>query len=82
MKSNLAKNRLDCHFSTENGVNNLPIQINVFGGDPSFIAALSVLDLENPEANGQVYSDWASSVRDFPDVIDQKVGATYVLGVS
>ncbi|KAM4528425.1 complement component C7 [Odontesthes bonariensis] len=62
-----------------NSVNKLPIKVNVFGGDPAFIASLSVVDLENPEANGQVYSDWASSVRDFPDVIDQKLRPLYEL---
>ncbi|XP_041826210.1 complement component 7b [Melanotaenia boesemani] len=57
----------------------MPIKVHVFGGDPSFIAALSVLDLENPEANGQIYSEWASSVRDFPDIIDQKLEPLYEL---
>ncbi|XP_029024267.1 complement component 7b isoform X2 [Betta splendens] len=54
-------------------VNKMPIKINIIGGDPSFIAALSVLDLENPEANGKLYNNWASSVKDFPEVINQKL---------
>ncbi|XP_056259013.1 complement component 7b [Seriola aureovittata] len=60
-------------------VNKMPIKVNIFGGDLSFIAALSVLDLENPEANGEVYDNWASSVKDFPDVIDQKLRPLYEL---
>lgn len=51
----------------------MPIKVNIFGGDPTFIGALSVLDLENPEANGEVYDNWAASVKDFPEIIDQKV---------
>lgn len=54
-------------------VNNMPITVDIFGGDPTFTASLSVLDLENPEANGEIYANWASSVKDFPQVIDQKV---------
>ncbi len=51
----------------------MPIKVNVFGGDVAFIGALSSLDLENPETNGEIYDNWASSVKDFPEVIDQKV---------
>lgn len=51
----------------------MPIKVNVFGGDPQFIGALSVLDLQKPEANGEIYNNWASSVKDFPSVINQKV---------
>ncbi|XP_026195644.1 complement component C7 [Anabas testudineus] len=60
-------------------VNKMPIKVNVFGGDPAFIGALSVLDLDNPEANGEVYDNWASSVRDFPEVINQKLRPLYEL---
>ncbi|XP_041666399.1 complement component 7b isoform X2 [Cheilinus undulatus] len=57
----------------------MPIKVNVFGGDPSFMAALSVLDLENPEANGEIYDNWASSVKDFPEVVDKKLRPLYEL---
>ncbi|XP_044030059.1 complement component 7b isoform X3 [Siniperca chuatsi] len=60
-------------------VNKMPIKVNVFGGDPAFIGALTVLDLENPEANGEVYDNWASSVKDFPEVTDQKLRPLYEL---
>ncbi|XP_041815757.1 complement component 7b [Chelmon rostratus] len=65
--------------SHAHNVNNMPIKVNVFGGDPAFIGALSVLDLENPEANGQIYDNWASSVKDFPEVTDQKLRPLYEL---
>uniref|UniRef100_A0AAZ3SNR4 Complement component C7 n=1 Tax=Oncorhynchus tshawytscha TaxID=74940 RepID=A0AAZ3SNR4_ONCTS len=52
---------------------------NVIGGDPSFIAGLSVLDLENPEANGHMYDQWARSVKDFPQVINMKLRPLYEL---
>lgn len=65
--------------SNENNVNRMPIKVNIFGGDPAFISSLAVLDLENPEANGEVYDNWASSVKDFPEVIDQKLRPLYEL---
>uniref|UniRef100_A0A669BAE3 Complement component C7 n=1 Tax=Oreochromis niloticus TaxID=8128 RepID=A0A669BAE3_ORENI len=68
-----------CLLSTGSSVNKMPIKVNVFGGDIGLIGALSVLDLENPEANGQVYDNWASSVKDFPEVINQKLRPLYEL---
>ncbi|XP_028273758.1 complement component C7 isoform X2 [Parambassis ranga] len=59
--------------SYRNDVNKMPIKVNVFGGDLGLIGTLSLLDLENPEANGEIYNNWASSVKDFPEVIDQKL---------
>uniref|UniRef100_A0A672JP95 Complement component C7 n=1 Tax=Salarias fasciatus TaxID=181472 RepID=A0A672JP95_SALFA len=64
---------------TGNTVTKKPIKVNINGGDISLLAALSVLDLENPEANGEVYDNWASSVKDFPDVINQKLRPLYEL---
>ncbi|XP_060917376.1 complement component 7b [Labrus mixtus] len=68
-------------FASSHGHSNnkMPIKVNVFGGDPSLIAALSLLDLENPEANGEIYDNWASSVKDFPGVVDQKLRPLYEL---
>uniref|UniRef100_A0A672JL95 Complement component C7 n=1 Tax=Salarias fasciatus TaxID=181472 RepID=A0A672JL95_SALFA len=66
-------------FSDGNTVTKKPIKVNINGGDISLLAALSVLDLENPEANGEVYDNWASSVKDFPDVINQKLRPLYEL---
>ncbi|XP_076613355.1 complement component C7-like [Chaetodon auriga] len=68
-------------FSFRDGrtVNKMPIKVNVFGGNPAFIGALTVLDLENPEANGEIYDNWASSVKDFPEVTDQKLRPLYEL---
>ncbi|KAI3361942.1 hypothetical protein L3Q82_012291, partial [Scortum barcoo] len=60
-------------------INKMPIKVKVFGGNPSFIIALSELDLENPEANGEIYDNWASSVKDFPEVTDQKLRPLYEL---
>lgn len=51
----------------------MPIKVNILGGDPSFMSGLSVLDLVTPEANGELYDNWAASVHDFPQIIDQKV---------
>lgn len=55
------------------GTENMPITVNIFGGDISLNSALSVINLENPEANGEIYDNWASSVKDFPQIIEKKV---------
>nr|XP_043868342.1 complement component 7b isoform X1 [Solea senegalensis] len=60
-------------------VNEMPIKVNVYGGDPAFIAPLTVLDLEKPEANGETYDNWASSVKDFPEVTEHKLRPLYEL---
>ncbi|XP_061733152.1 complement component 7b isoform X2 [Nerophis ophidion] len=66
-------------FDDEGHVSKMPIKVNTFGGDPSFSDVLKVLDLDNPEVNGEAYDNWASSVKDFPDVIDQKLRPLYEL---
>ncbi|XP_074547063.1 complement component C7-like [Halichoeres trimaculatus] len=73
--------KLTKSFASTHGhkANKMPIKVNVFGGDPAFISSLSVLDLENPEANGEIYENWASSVRDFPEVVNQKLRPLYEL---
>ncbi|XP_070706772.1 complement component 7b [Pempheris klunzingeri] len=73
--------RLTQSLSSSDGhnVKKMPIKVNIFGGDPGFTASLSVLDLENPETNGEIYDNWASSVKDFPEVIDQKLRPLYEL---
>ncbi|XP_059214454.1 complement component 7b [Centropristis striata] len=65
--------------SNQHSVNKMPIKVNTFGGDIAFQSALSLLDLDNPEANGEVYDNWASSVKDFPEVVDQKLRPLYEL---
>ncbi|KAM4719348.1 complement component C7 [Anableps anableps] len=80
-KTKITCERLQKHLesSAKSQSNKMPIKVNVFGGDPRFIGALSVLDLQNPEANGEIYNNWASSVKDFPDVINQKLRPLYEL---
>lgn len=57
----------------------MPIKVKIVGGDVSLIGALSVLDLENPERNGEHYDNWAASVQDFPDIIEPKLRPLYEL---
>ncbi|CAK6950602.1 complement component C7 [Scomber scombrus] len=47
--------------------------VEVDGGDLPFIAALNTMDLNNPEKNWQTYSNWADSIRSFPQVTKQKL---------
>ncbi|KAL4630069.1 complement component C7-like [Arapaima gigas] len=51
----------------------------IVGGHPAYIAGLSNLDVQNPEANWNMYSKWAGSVKDFPTVINQKLRPLYEL---
>lgn len=60
-------------WSPGSSMKNMPIKVDVVGGNPGLKRFLTVLDLDNPEENGRKYDDWASSVRDFPQIIEQKV---------
>uniref|UniRef100_A0A8C9U7R4 Complement component C7 n=1 Tax=Scleropages formosus TaxID=113540 RepID=A0A8C9U7R4_SCLFO len=51
----------------------------IIGGDPAYIAGLSYLDVQNPDANWNMYTKWAGSVKDFPTVIKQKLRPLYEL---
>lgn len=51
----------------------MPVKTDIIGGHTAYIAGLSLLDLENPDDNKQMYSKWAGSVKEFPKVIKQKV---------
>uniref|UniRef100_A0A665WPA0 Complement component 7b n=1 Tax=Echeneis naucrates TaxID=173247 RepID=A0A665WPA0_ECHNA len=68
-----------CHLSTGHNRNRMPIKVNVFGGNPALKDNLSILDVDNPDANRERYDNWASSVKDFPEVIDQKLSPLYEL---
>lgn len=59
-------------WSADKKTDTLQIKVNIFGGNPAFKDPMSLLDLENPEANGEIYDNWASSVKDRPELIDQK----------
>uniref|UniRef100_A0A1A8PNT9 Complement component C7 n=1 Tax=Nothobranchius rachovii TaxID=451742 RepID=A0A1A8PNT9_9TELE len=51
-----------------------PIEkVHVEGGGVSHIAALQRVNLDDPNANWEIYSNWAESVRSFPSVIKQKL---------
>lgn len=49
------------------------MKTNIIGGHGAYVAGLGLLDLENPEQNHDKYAKWAGSVKDFPQVIKQKV---------
>lgn len=66
-------------YSNRYNNSNLHVDTNILGGDVSFTASLSVLDLENTEANGDLYDQWARSVKDFPALIMPKVSPLYEL---
>lgn len=51
----------------------MPITVDIYGGNTAHKAALSVINLDTPEANGEIYENWASSVKDFPQIIEKKV---------
>ncbi|XP_037535981.1 complement component C7 [Nematolebias whitei] len=49
------------------------VQVNVEGGGVSHIAALKRMQLDDPNKNWEMYSNWADSIRSFPQVIKQKL---------
>lgn len=57
----------------ENYRNNNVKKVDVEGGGVSHIAALKMMSLDNPDRNWEMYSNWADSVRSFPQVIKQKL---------
>lgn len=68
-------------WSPGSSMKNMPIKVDVVGGNPGLKRFLTVLDLDNPEENGRKYDDWASSVRDFPQIIEQKVRKTHSISI-
>ncbi|XP_060790846.1 complement component 7b [Neoarius graeffei] len=57
----------------------LPVKTNIIGGHGAYVTGLGQLDLENPEQNHAMYAKWAGSVKDFPQVIKQKLRPIYEL---
>uniref|UniRef100_A0A8C2ZVV4 Complement component C7 n=1 Tax=Cyclopterus lumpus TaxID=8103 RepID=A0A8C2ZVV4_CYCLU len=60
----------DSSNSGSSGNNNVK-NVNVQGGDTQYIAALTNMKLSEPDKNWKMYSNWAESVRFFPDVTKQ-----------
>lgn len=48
-------------------------RVDVLGGSSANIAAMEVMDLDNPDENWEKYSNWADSIRSFPQVIKKTV---------
>lgn len=65
--------------SSGSSMRQMPITVDIFGGNTAHKAALSVVNLETPEANGEIYNNWASSVKDLPQVIEKKLRPLYEL---
>ncbi|XP_022046914.2 complement component C7-like [Acanthochromis polyacanthus] len=72
---------VDCtsgeHHSSSSGrnsaVTNAVNKVYVDGGSVSHIAALKTMQFSDPRRNWQMYSNWAESVRSFPEVTKQKL---------
>uniref|UniRef100_A0A3Q3K8P3 Complement component C7 n=2 Tax=Monopterus albus TaxID=43700 RepID=A0A3Q3K8P3_MONAL len=64
------------HQHTSSGSNartNQVKKVDVEGGDIQHIAAVKTMQLNNPEKNWEIYSNWAESIRSFPKVTKQKL---------
>lgn len=48
-------------------------RVDVDGGGVEHIAGLKTMSLDDPNRNWEMYSNWADSVRSFPQVTKQKV---------
>ncbi|XP_059500947.1 complement component C7 isoform X2 [Stegostoma tigrinum] len=49
------------------------------GGRPAFVAALSLINVRDPQANSEVYQRWAASVKEYPVIINQKLAPLHEL---
>ncbi|KAM4575969.1 complement component C7 [Odontesthes bonariensis] len=58
-------------YSWDKKSDNNVAKVDVEGGGVSHIAALERLDITDPNKNSEMYSNWAESVRSFPQVIKQ-----------
>ncbi|XP_072518418.1 complement component 7b [Salminus brasiliensis] len=65
--------------SSQHSSQTMPVKTNIIGGHAAYVAGLGLLDLDNPERNQAMYSKWAGSVKDFPQVINQKLRPIYEL---
>uniref|UniRef100_A0A3B4CDP2 Complement component C7 n=1 Tax=Pygocentrus nattereri TaxID=42514 RepID=A0A3B4CDP2_PYGNA len=65
--------------SSQHSSQKMPVKTDIIGGYPAYVAGLSLLDLDNPEHNQAMYSKWAGSVKEFPQVIKQKLRPIYEL---
>lgn len=64
-------------FQIVNTRNNHVKRVDVEGGDIQYVAALNAMQLSDPNKNWEIYSNWADSVRSFPQVTKQKVKEKY-----
>uniref|UniRef100_H3C1J3 Complement component C7 n=1 Tax=Tetraodon nigroviridis TaxID=99883 RepID=H3C1J3_TETNG len=60
-------------FSTGTRSGNHLSRVDVVGGGVQHSAALSTMSLDDPNKNWEMYSNWADSVRSFPQVTKQKL---------
>lgn len=51
-------------------------RVDVVGGGIQHSAALKTMQLDDQNKNWEMYSNWADSIRHFPQVIKQKVDAS------
>lgn len=72
--------RVDCrsgqhsHTSSHGSTRNSQVKrVDVEGGGIQHIAALKTMQLADPNRNWEMYSNWADSVRSFPQVTKQKL---------
>ncbi|KAI4879684.1 hypothetical protein NFI96_032018, partial [Prochilodus magdalenae] len=65
--------------SSQHGSEKMPVKTSIVGGHATYVAGLSFLDLDNPDRNQAMYSKWAGSVKEFPQVVKQKLRPIYEL---
>lgn len=65
--------------SSVSGDSKLNIYPDIVGGQTGYAEGLKHLDLKNPEANHNMFSKWAGSVKYFPVVIKEKLRPLYEL---
>ncbi|XP_034547042.1 complement component C7 isoform X2 [Notolabrus celidotus] len=58
---------------SSNSHSNLVNKVDVVGGGVEYIAVLQRLELNDPDKNWEMYSNWADSIRSFPRVTKKKL---------
>ena len=64
-------------FETGNIRSNVMSKVEVEGGGVEGVAALTTMQLNDPDNNWEMYSNWSESVSSFPKVIKQKVRGNF-----
>lgn len=82
MSASLSENIDLLLLQPESRSRNYVSKVEVEGGGVQHIAGLKTMSLEDPDKNWEMFSNWADSVRSFPQVTEKKVRGKARCGMS